>query len=78
MCVNGPKHGVAKTRLERMQAWRSYEYASHYEKDLKSTAFNLSKCGGIMFAIRAERVARLDSIIERLKCRAQRTGAPTE
>lgn len=55
-----------------MQAWREHAYTQHYEKDLKPTAFNLSKSGGLMFELRAERLTRLDRIIERLKRSSQR------
>jgi len=64
-----------QTRLELMQGWRAQALLEHETMDLKRTAFQLAKPPGLMFQVRAERVARLDRIIERLKHRSeQRTN----
>lgn len=57
-----------------MHAWRAQAYHEHCVLDLKPTAFNLGKAPGLMFQVRAERVARLDRIIERLKGRTASGG----
>lgn len=65
---------MADNRLEKLESARAELWQRMTELDYNRTRRHFMGHGGIMYEIRAERLCRLDRLIERLKQRGRRSA----